>query len=83
MAEPSAHDGSSWSARLPFRHRAPILRYGVCVLAFAIAFFARWQLDPVLPPGFPFLTFFPAIILTSFIAGLGPGILAAILSTVA
>ena len=83
MAEPSAHDGSSLSALLPFRHRSPILRHGFAVLAFAIAFLVRWQLDPVLPPGFPFLTFFPAIILTSFIAGLGPGILAAVLGTVA
>ncbi len=34
----------------------------------------------LLPPGFPFLTFFPAIMLTAFIGGTRPGILCAVLS---
>jgi two-component sensor histidine kinase len=40
----------------------------------------RFLLDPVLPPGFPFLTFFPAVILTTFFLGLRPGIVCAVLS---
>jgi len=41
----------------------------------------RWLADPYLPPGFPFLTFFPAVILTAFLFGLWPGILSAALAT--
>jgi two-component sensor histidine kinase len=43
----------------------------------------RYLLDPVLPPGFPFLTFFPAVILTTFFLGLRPGIVCAVLSGLA
>ena len=45
-----------------------------------VALIARMVIDPHLPPGFPFLTFFPAVILTTFLAGLWPGILTALLS---
>ncbi|ESR22698.1 sensor histidine kinase [Lutibaculum baratangense] len=34
----------------------------------------RYWLDSDLPSGFPYLTFFPAVILTAFFAGLWPGI---------
>lgn len=47
--------------------------------AFLMALAARLALDPHLPPGYPYLTFFPAVILTTFVAGLWPGILAATL----
>jgi two-component sensor histidine kinase len=41
--------------------------------AFAVATVLRFLLDPVLPAGFPFLTFFPAVALTAFMAGTGAG----------
>lgn len=47
---------------------------------FAAAFVLRLAAEPVLPPGFPFLTFFPAVIITAFVAGAGPSILCAVLS---
>ena len=57
------------------------------VIGIAVAFLApfaaailRWALDPALPPGFPFLTFFPIVILTTFLFGLWPGTISAILS---
>ncbi|WP_342151136.1 sensor histidine kinase [Methylorubrum sp. SB2] len=56
------------------------------LLAAAVAGLAaalRFGLDPVLPPGFPFLTFFPAVILTTFFLGLRPGIVCAVLSGLA
>lgn len=43
--------------------------------AFAVAFIVRYVVDPWLPSGFPFLTFFPAVILTSLICGWQPGVL--------
>lgn len=42
-----------------------------------LAFWARVAVDPVLPPGYPYLTFFPAVILSAFVGGLMPGIVAA------
>ena len=61
----------------------PVLAYGLAVLSSALAFYVRWLLDGDLPPGFPYLTFFPAVILTAFLGGLGPGILCAVLSGLA
>ncbi|UHC17276.1 DUF4118 domain-containing protein [Methylobacterium currus] len=40
----------------------------------------RLAVDDVLPPGFPYLTFFPAVILTTFFCGLRAGITCATLS---
>ncbi len=40
---------------------------------------ARWALGDAFPPGFPFLTFFPVVVLSGFLFGRGPGILAAII----
>ncbi|MGE7417880.1 sensor histidine kinase [Methylobacterium tarhaniae] len=48
--------------------------------ATAIALGLRLAVDNVLPPGFPYLTFFPAVILTTFFCGLRPGITCAVLS---
>lgn len=56
------------------RRRSARLRWGVAALAFAVALLLRLWVDDILPPGFPYLTFFPAVILTSFIAGAGPGL---------
>lgn len=66
----------------PIRSNA-FLRYGIAVAAFATALLLRFALQEVLPPGFPYLTFFPAVILTAFIAGTRPGILCATLSGIA
>lgn len=71
-----------WSIRgLQSRGRAA--RYTLGVALFALALFLRWIADALFPPGFPFLTFFPAVIVATFIAGRGPGIVCAILSGLA
>ena len=49
------------------------------VAATGIALALRFAVDDVLPPGFPYLTFFPAVILTTFFCGLRPGIVCAVL----
>lgn len=66
----------------PLYHR-PALAYGLAALLFALALALRLLLHDRLPPGFPYLTFFPAVILTAFIAGSGPGIMAAVLGGLA
>jgi K+-sensing histidine kinase KdpD len=54
--------------------------YSFALLSSFFASVLRYWFDPVLPSGFPFLTFFPAIIVTAFVAGVGPGIVCAVLS---
>src|SRR3954471_13131656 len=58
-------------------------KYTFCVGAFLLALVIRLALDSYLPPGFPFLTFFPAVILSTLIAGLWPGIVCAAISGLA
>ncbi len=57
--------------------------FGFAVTAFLGAFALRYALDDWLPRGVPFLTFFPAIILTAFFAGLWPTVLLTVLSALA
>ena len=52
-------------------------------MAFLLALVTRLMLDSYLPPGFPFLTFFPAVILSTLVAGLWPGIACAVASGLA
>ncbi|PWC63251.1 hypothetical protein TSH7_13335 [Azospirillum sp. TSH7] len=63
--------------------RGPVARYGMALLTFATALLLRQLVDNTLPSGFPYLTFFPAVILTTFMAGLGPGVVTAVLSGLA
>lgn len=63
--------------------RSPWLGHGFGLAAFGIALFLRFSLQGELPPGFPYLTFFPAVILTTFLAGTRPGLVCALLSGLA
>lgn len=65
-----------------FRRR-PLWGYLVGFVAFALALGIRFEVDAILPSGFPYLTFFPAVILTCFLAGGGPGLLTAAASGLA
>jgi two-component sensor histidine kinase len=66
----------------PFDARL-VAGYAAALLVFAVAFGLRLAIGEALPPGFPFLTFFPAVIITAFVYGLWPGVLVASLSTAA
>ena len=67
-----------WVGRL---ERRPVAGYGLAVALSALALAVRYKMTNGLPEnGYPFLTFFPAVILTAFIAGTGPAILSAVLS---
>lgn len=50
------------------------------LLLFAAALGLRFAVDPMLPSGFPLLTFFPAFIVTAFVCGVRPGLLVSALS---
>jgi two-component sensor histidine kinase len=67
----------------PLTARALTPGYLFATSLFAVAFALRWVLEPHLPQGFPFLTFFPAVIIVAFVYGLFPGVLIAGLSIVA
>lgn len=54
--------------------------YALALVAWAIAFGLRYGLAHWFPPGFPYLTFFPAVVLVAFYAGLRPAVLTATLS---
>ncbi|MFD2782478.1 sensor histidine kinase [Novosphingobium pokkalii] len=71
-----------WSIR-GLQSCSPAVRHGVAVALFCAAFGIRWTADALFPPGFPFLTFFPAVIVATFVAGRGPGIVCAVLSGLA
>ena len=57
--------------------------YGMAFALAVLAVLLRLALDPVFPPGFPYVTFFPAIVVAVYLGGLGPGILCATLSGLA
>jgi PAS domain S-box-containing protein len=54
--------------------RSPIVAYGLAVVAVALAWVARWLLDPVLGDELPFFTFYFAVLFASWRWGLGPGL---------
>lgn len=69
----------SWLTRLPLAQRRPALGMAAAAVITLIAFAVRMTLDRVLPPGFPYVTFFPAVVLSAFIFGVRPGVLSAVL----
>lgn len=75
--------GLGFLERLPLASDRRWIAYGFALASSLLALFVRWGIDAYLPAGFPFLTFFPAVILTAFLFGIGPGILAGVLSGLA
>jgi two-component sensor histidine kinase len=55
------------------------LGYVVAFVFSLAALGVRIVLDPVFPAGFPFLTFFPVVIMTSFLFGWAPGLFSGLL----
>ena len=64
--------------RLPLVPERAGLAFGVTTLLCLLALGARAWVEPILSSGFPFVTFFPAVIISSFLFGVRPGIYAAI-----
>lgn len=61
----------------------PYFGWIFALASFAVALALRFAVDPYLPSGFPFLTFFPAVMLTAFLGGTRQGVACAVLSTLA
>jgi PAS domain S-box-containing protein len=63
--------------------RKIFVRYAVAVCSVAAGVALRFALGPALGSTLPYITFFPAIMLAAWFGGLGPGILATLLSLAA
>lgn len=64
--------------RLGAWRRRPLKGFAFACGSVLLAFWARMAVDHVLPAGYPYLTFFPAVILSAFVGGLMPGVAAAV-----
>jgi K+-sensing histidine kinase KdpD len=60
----------------------PYLAYGIAIIAVAIATLVRVGLKGHILSGTPFITFFPAVVLTTFFCGWRPGVFAVLLSAI-
>jgi len=58
------------------------LRYGLAVLLVFMASVLRYIPGNLLPGGLTYITYFPAVMMVAIVGGLGPGILATLLSDV-
>lgn len=70
------------SARIeqfPLLRGHPLVRLVFVVLISLAALAVRLELKDLLPPGYPFVTFFPAVIVSSFLFGRATGIFAGVL----
>lgn len=79
---PDLNSLSRFTERLPLLPDRPVVRYAATLALCLFALWLRWLFDGAFPTGYPFVTFFPAVILSSFLFGPGPGILAALLGGV-
>jgi two-component sensor histidine kinase/PAS domain-containing protein len=70
---------TGWIMRLPLADQNPVLQLACTLAIFAVAWFLRVETAPMLPPGFPYVTFFPAVIITSFLFGVRFGLISAVL----
>src|SRR5882724_625853 len=62
--------------------RNPVTGYGAALAAIASATLVRSLLNGEIAEGIPFITYYPAIVITALVGGLWPGILATVLSVV-
>ncbi len=61
--------------------KSSTVRYLLALLFFGVALSTRFALEDVFPPrGFPFVTFFPAVMLSVYLVGLWPGLVVSLLS---
>ncbi|WP_336963481.1 sensor histidine kinase [Sphingobium aquiterrae] len=65
--------------RLPLVVGGPWLAYAAAAGLSLLALAVRWSASGMLHAGYPYVSFFPAVILTSFLFGVRPGIFAGIL----
>ena len=66
--------------RLPLVLDRPVYAYLLTFLFCAAGLMLRFAAEPLLPQGYPFVTFFPAVILSSFLFGVRPGIFGGVIA---
>lgn len=69
--------------RLPLGRDRPLPVYACTLAICLLCFLVRWLATPLMPSGYPFVSFFPAVILSTFLFGARAGILAGVLSGIA
>ncbi len=62
------------------RTRSPLVRYGAALIFTALSLFARLALSNVLNKSSAFLMFYPAVLASAWVGGLGGGLLATALA---
>jgi PAS domain S-box-containing protein len=72
--------GYRLAERLRRLRQKPLTAYGIALAAFAVATLTRWAIEDFVPGQVPFIFYFPALVIATFLGGLGPGIVVAILS---
>ncbi|WP_395330598.1 histidine kinase dimerization/phosphoacceptor domain -containing protein [Novosphingobium sp. BL-8H] len=65
--------------RLPMIPERPLIGFGITLCLCLAALGLRWELEGAFPPGYPFVSFFPAVTLSSFLFGVRSGILAGLI----
>lgn len=65
--------------RLPLAGDRPVLAYGCTLAICGLAFVARLLAAPMMSAGYPYVSFFPAVILSTFLFGIRPGMVAGVL----
>jgi two-component sensor histidine kinase len=77
------YDGASrrmrWTERFPLYGHRPVLGLACSLAIVATASQLRIAMDTLLPSGYPYITFFPAVIITSFVFRVRLGSLSAVL----
>jgi two-component sensor histidine kinase len=79
LMEEARGEPARWLERLPIARDRPWAALGSTLAICAAALMLRLALGSVLPPGLPYATFFPAVIVTAFLFGVRAGLLAGIL----
>lgn len=69
-----------WTERYPLARLGLVGDFAVAVIGVAVATWVRFAIDSELPPGFPFLTYFPVVLLSAFVLGTRAGIVTALLA---
>lgn len=65
--------------RFPLARGRPVLAYGTAIGISIVAWAIRLMVADILPPGYPYVAFFPAVIVTTFLFGVGPGSVVAVI----
>jgi PAS domain S-box-containing protein len=78
VRRPSVH-----AAAISVIRASPLVRYGIAVGAGAVAVLLRVGLEPVWGLRLPYITLFPAIMLSAWLGGFWPGIVTTLLCAVA